>query len=231
MSLILDSQAIVQARAKFYQQIHEFFAAQQATEVQDFALEAVTDEALINYFSTHPISENQTTTIYQIVKVCRDVVPDRKHAREFAMLVWYRQYASLQQLMDDVQNLLGTITGQDVEFENLSYQDAFLRRLEIDPVIADIKSLKDAARRLGLNVALGEDKQAWLDLLFKQFIEPTLGINQPVFLTQGAHNTTKAQLYIDGFKIASIGTGVKLGLDRLLMLLLNIWRIDRVQIE
>ena len=61
--------------------------------------------------------------------------------------------------------------------ESLSYQQAFLRYLEIDPLSADKTQLREVAAKLDLsNVAdTEEDRDTLLQLLFTFGVEPNIG--------------------------------------------------------
>lgn len=298
----------IRARAILYQHIREFFSQRQVLEVETPVLQSVqnsnnpamivqrqiTGEAQrsdlpICLHTSPAFAMQQLLTcgcgaIYQICKVFRHSIKaheqQRKHSSEFSMLAWYTPDVNFAQLMQDIDELLAHVFGYRVDFEVISYQHAFMRRLDINPHRAEVKQLKELARRVGLNVNYGEDRMAWLEALFCHFVEPTLGYNQPVFLTDfpldmaataqskvnddGITVATKFDLYIDGLKLASgqqmhieqslnhmpenpklenqileneilenqhsvLPHGrILLGLDRLLMLLMDKRRIDQV---
>lgn len=289
--------AAIAARARIYQQIREFFALRQVMEVETALLWPTADQTTQSMVATtitanvandqladhpqnaflhtaaHPAMQHLLAqgsgAIYQIAKAFRAIEPDRKHQREFALLTWYRPDFNALQMMQEISDLLSILFAAPVEPKILSYKQAFLHRLDINPLSANIKTLKDSARRVGLNVDLGQDRAAWLRLLFSQMIEPTLGMDYPVYLTDFPHiddaqshdsNTSFStlrsaktnvkqdddgnqvlagfDLYIDGLKLASAHeqvihgldcVRVTLGLDHLLMVLLNTRRIDKVQ--
>ena len=300
----------LKARAALYQKIRQFFAARDVLEVETPILSqaAVTDVHLASisvnrylngqlqtgYLQTSPefamkrLVASGVGSIYQICKVFRDDEHGRKHNSEFSMLEWYRPQFNLLQLMQEVADLLSAVFGHAVEPKILTYKQAFLHRLDMNPLTADLKTLKDTARRLGLNIDLGEDRLAWLDLLFSHFVEPTLGAEYPVYLTDfpaemaslakvkldedGNRVAARFELYIDGLELANAYdeladaaeqarrfeadnaerqsrglpvvpvdnnllaalaqfpecAGIALGLDRLLMVLLDTRRIDKV---
>jgi lysyl-tRNA synthetase class 2 len=60
-----------------------------------------------------------------------------------------------------------------------------------------LSELKDAAHRVGINLDLGDDRLAYIDLLFSHMVEPSLGFDTPVFLTdfhQNWHHWRKLKL-------------------------------------
>lgn len=273
MTPSLVNVAAIQVRAKLYQQIRQFFAERNVLEVETPMLSPIADtpstamsvqyhgndELTIGYLHTSPaptmkqLIVKEVGSIYQISKVFRNVATDRKHAKEFSLLNWYRPDFNLLQSMQEISDLLSVVFGYSVEPKILSYQQAFMHRLDIDPIMADIKTLKDAARRVGLYENLGDDRVAWLTLLFTHFVEPTLGMEYPVYLTDfpvemastatlktdeaGNQLAARFELYMDGLKLASVCdemadtvqcVGATLGLDHLLMVLLQTRRIDKV---
>lgn len=300
----------IQARAILYQQIRQFFAARDVLEVETPILSqaAVTDVHLASivanrhmggqqqaaYLQTSPefamkrLVASGLGSIYQICKVFRDDEHGRKHNSEFSMLEWYRPNLSLLALMQEVSDLLSVVFNQSIEPKILSYKQAFLNRLDINPLSADMTTLKRTAQRLGLTIDLGEDRLAWLDLLFSHVVEPSLGFDHPVYLTDfpsemaslakiktdedGFNVAARFELYINGLELANAYdeladsteqtrrfaadnserqqrglsvvpidqhliaaldhfppcAGIALGLDRLLMVLLETTRIDQV---
>lgn len=275
--------AAIATRARLYQQIREFFALRQVTEVETPLLWPVQDQttAALGTISASFCTANQPQTahlarsahpamqhllmqgagaIYQIAKAFRDIDPDRKHQREFTLLTWYRPDFQALQAMQEISDLLSVLFASQVEPKILSYKQAFMHRLDINPLSADIKILKDSARRVGLTVDLGQDRAAWRKLLFSQMIEPTLGMDYSVYLTdlpndndsltedaaatslklddEGNPIQSGFDLYLDGLKLASVHEQsidglecmrVTVGLDHLLMVLLNTRRMDKVQ--
>src|ERR1700676_4082416 len=77
--------------------------------------------------------------IYQICHVVRGLERGRVHNAEFTLIEWYRTGATLDALMDEVaallRELLGNV-GPQRAAERLSYRDAFLRELALDPFTA-----------------------------------------------------------------------------------------------
>ncbi|OFW81028.1 MAG: EF-P lysine aminoacylase GenX, partial [Acinetobacter sp. RIFCSPHIGHO2_12_41_5] len=160
--------------------------------------------------------------IYQICKVFRDDEHGRKHNSEFTMLEWYRPNFSLKDLMFEVTDLLNVTLKQrfgEVRPTILSYKHAFMDRLDLNPLQASLKELKDCCNRVGLNLDLGDDRLGYIDLLFSHFVEPSLGFDTPVFLTDfppelaslaktktdedGEWVAARFELYIEGLELAN----------------------------
>ena len=160
--------------------------------------------------------------IYQICKVFRDDEHGRKHNSEFTMLEWYRPAFSLKDLMLEVTDLLNVVLAQrfgEVRPTIYSYKHAFMDRLDLNPLQATLAELKDACRRVGLNLDLGDDRLGYIDLLFSHMVEPSLGFDTPVFLTDfppelaslaktrvdedGELVAARFELYIEGLELAN----------------------------
>ncbi len=234
----------LRARAQMYAQLRQFFAEREVLEVETPVLSqaGVTDVYLASvqaqrhvqgkrsthYLQTSPefamkrLLASGSGPIYQICKVFRDDEHGRKHNSEFTMLEWYRPGFSLKDLMLEVTDLLNVVLKQrfgEVRPTVLSYKHAFMDRLDLNPLQATLQQLKDAARRVGLNLDLGEDRLGYIDLLFSHMVEPSLGFDTPVFLTDfppelaslaktridddGELVAARFELYIEGLELAN----------------------------
>ncbi|MDR0237744.1 EF-P lysine aminoacylase EpmA [Acinetobacter sp.] len=238
-----DLQAL-KARAKLYQQIRQFFEQRAVLEVETPILSqaGVTDvhlasiqaqrhlqgKKLTHYLQTSPefamkrLLASGSGAIYQICKVFRDDEHGRKHNSEFTMLEWYRPKFNLKELMFEVTDLLNVVLAErfgDIRPTVLSYKHAFIDRIDLNPLKATLSELKDAAKRVGLNLDLGDDRLAYIDLLFSHMVEPSLGFDTPVFLTDfpaelaslaktkldedGELVAARFELYIEGLELAN----------------------------
>lgn len=238
-----DIQAL-KARAKLYRKIRQFFIEHDVLEVETPILSqaGVTDVHLASvqaqrhvhgkkqthYLQTSPefamkrLLASGSGAIYQICKVFRDDEHGRKHNSEFTMLEWYRPQFSLKDLMLEVTDLLNVVLAErfgEVRPTVLSYKHAFIDRLDLNPLQATLQQLKDAAHRVGLNLDLGDDRLAYIDLLFSHMVEPSLGFDTPVFLTDfppelaslaktkldedGEFVAARFELYIEGLELAN----------------------------
>jgi len=122
--------------------------------------------------------------IYQICHVVRAMESGRLHNPEFTLIEWYRIGFSLGQLMDEVEALVRTLLGSAAaarRSERLSYRDAFLHELGIDPFTASAAELEQAARPLGYRAAgrgaraAPLDRDEWLELLVGARVGARLG--------------------------------------------------------
>lgn len=234
----------MRARATMYAQLRQFFAERDVLEVETPILSqaGVTDVYLVSvqaqrhlqgqlhthYLQTSPefamkrLLASGSGPIYQICKVFRDDEHGRKHNSEFTMLEWYRPGMSLKALMLEVTDLLNVVLKQrfeEVRPTVLSYKHAFMDRLGLNPLQASLKELKDCCHRVGISLDLGDDRLGYIDLLFSHMVEPSLGFDTPVFLTdfppelaslaktrideEGELVAARFELYIEGLELAN----------------------------
>lgn len=234
----------LKARAQLYRTIREFFAQRNVMEVEtpivsqagvtDVHLASVQVQRYIEgrvqqqYLQTSPefamkrLLAAGSGPIYQICKVFRDDEHGRKHNSEFTMLEWYRPGLDLRELMHETAALLNVCLAHrfdEIRPLVLSYKHAFQDRLDINPLQATLAQLKQTAQRVGLTLDLGDDRLAYMDLLFSHFVEPSLGFDTPIFLTDfppemaslakvrldedGEEVAARFEVYIEGLELAN----------------------------
>lgn len=121
--------------------------------------------------------------IYQIGRSFRNEEAGRYHNPEFTMLEWYRPHYDMYRLMNEVDDLLQEILECD-SAETLSYQQAFIRHLGVDPLSAEKDELLTVAEKLDVSdlAHREEDRDTLLQLLFMLGVEPVIGQDKPVFI-------------------------------------------------
>lgn len=121
--------------------------------------------------------------IYQLCRSFRNEEAGRHHNPEFTMLEWYRPHYDMYRLMNEVDDLLQQVLECD-SAETLSYQQAFIRHLEVDPLSADKTQLREVAAKLGVGDLANaeEDRDTLLQLLFMLGVEPKIGQDKPAFV-------------------------------------------------
>ncbi|MEC5317589.1 elongation factor P--(R)-beta-lysine ligase [Brenneria populi subsp. brevivirga] len=121
--------------------------------------------------------------IFQLCRSFRNEESGRYHNPEFTMLEWYRPHYDMYRLMNEVDDLLQQVLECE-SAELLSYQQAFLRHLELDPLCADKPQLREAAEKLGLGdiACREEDRDALVQMLFTFGVEPNIGGEKPTFV-------------------------------------------------
>jgi elongation factor P--(R)-beta-lysine ligase len=123
--------------------------------------------------------------IYQICHVVRGLECGRLHNPEFTLIEWYRLGFTLGQLMDEVEALVRALLGPAAasrRSERLSYRDAFVRELGLDPLSASADTLAATAQPLGFRPGAACGRDEWLELLMAARIGPRLGHNALTFV-------------------------------------------------
>ena len=188
-------------RARLYQQVRVFFAERQVLEVETPALsqagntDPFIDSFTVNttvglrYLHTSPeypmkrLLVAGSGDIYQICKVWRRDEAGSRHNPEFTMLEWYRVGFSYQQLMQETADLLHRLMPQlDQAPRFITYRQAFLETVQLDPHAAEVSELQACAWAQGIQFTGELDKQGWCDLLLSHCVEANFPKNQLTFL-------------------------------------------------
>lgn len=201
-----DNIDIIKKHNNLYQSIRSYFHKQQVLEVETPILSqfASTDFHLDSFVVTSPFKQDkcyylQTSPeffmkrllcegsgdIFQICKVFRVDEAGTRHNPEFSMLEWYRLGFSLEQLMQDVADLLVAISDEfakPVEF--ISYREAFLTHLNVNPFATDLAELQKLAEKHISGAPALDNIDDYLSLLLSACIEPKLGQGSLTFLYQ-----------------------------------------------
>lgn len=200
------SRQAMEARADVQADIRAFFRARSVLEVETpvLAQAGVTDVHLVNattalqgqglpvptqyYFQTSPeyamkrLLAAGIGDCFQLCKVVRDEELSARHNFEFTMLEWYRLGFNDQQLMDEVELLLRSLLPAPAA-QRLSYQQAFLQTIAVDPLSATTAELATAITREGIDChVVQEDRDGLLNLAMSLLVEPRLNPEQPTFV-------------------------------------------------
>lgn len=122
--------------------------------------------------------------IYQICHVVRALERGQLHNAEFTLIEWYRRGYSLDALMSEVEALVRELlgaAGTACASERMSYREAFLQTLALDPFTAPLPQLAEHARQAGFIGAAG-DRDELLELLMGTVVGPRLGRNGLTFV-------------------------------------------------
>lgn len=189
----------LQARAKLLRNIRDYLSGQGVMEVEtpllssagntDPEIESITT---VNgrYLRTSPefalkrLLAAGSGDIFEMGRVFRAAESGRTHNPEFTMLEWYRNGFSYQQLMDEVAAIVkycGCGKFDQWPIQKLSYQQLFLRFIELDPFNADEQALCAKAHEHGIH-DIELDRKQWLDLLISMVIQPALPKKQLTFV-------------------------------------------------
>ncbi|MEX0976096.1 MAG: EF-P lysine aminoacylase EpmA [Woeseia sp.] len=119
--------------------------------------------------------------IYEIARVYRDGEAGQRHQPEFTLIEWYRRGYSLDDIMQESIALLTALLEPSRLQGSVvyrSYAAAFRELIDVDPVTADLDSLRRASAADGrLAAALGERRDGWLDLLLATRVAPRFESN------------------------------------------------------
>lgn len=194
-------------RAQVIRKIRQFFEARDVLEVDTPSLSqaSVTDVHLVSfntrfagpgysqgvplYLQTSPefamkrLLAAGSGAIFQISKAFRNEESGRHHNPEFTMLEWYRPGFDHFQLMDEINDLIQNVLACD-SAERITYQDAFMTHLSLDPLTATMEELKQVCSEQGFaNISDTEtDRDTLLQLLFSMRVETQIGQQTPCFV-------------------------------------------------
>lgn len=195
------------ARAALLRLIRDFFYTRNVLEVDTPLLSAgtVTDEHLDAFETPFHFSSTgepvrlflqtspeyamkrllcaQSGSIYQICKAFRHEGEGRWHNPEFTMLEWYRIDFDHFALMNEVDELLQLVLNTQAG-EQISYQHAFIKYLNIDPLDTCDEVLVDIMTKENIDIHAPETLSfdSKLQLLFSYCIEPKIGQQRPCFV-------------------------------------------------
>jgi lysyl-tRNA synthetase class 2 len=179
----------LQARARLYQQVRNFFAERDVLEVDtpQLARHGVTDVHIdcmavpgYGYLQSSPeyhmkrLLAAGAGSIWQLCKAYRQGEAGRYHNPEFTLLEWYRVGFSLDDLINEVLALL-QLTLPDRMPRRIRFRQSFLEATGLDPLLASTSELAAHAHREGCGEAdiPDLDKAGWVDWLMATQVEPT----------------------------------------------------------
>ncbi len=114
--------------------------------------------------------------IFSVARVFRDGELGRRHEPEFTLIEWYRRGYDLADMARETTELIAAVLDRPAlaaQCSSLCYRDAFEDAIGLDPHTAPVDALVAAAGTdEDLRQSLGEDRDAWLDLLLCTRIAP-----------------------------------------------------------
>jgi lysyl-tRNA synthetase class 2 len=171
--------------------------------------------------------------IYQVCHVARGLERGRHHNAEFTLVEWYRNGFTLERLMDEVdafaRHVLGPVATSFAS-QYVTYREAFISALGLDPLTCPLSELRAAALDLGFalaantHAAAGESahladsgRDELLDFLMAAHIGPKLGRKALTFIhrypaSQAAlarldpadlRTALRFELYCEGLELAN----------------------------
>lgn len=125
--------------------------------------------------------------IYQVARVFRGDERGRRHNPEFTMVEWYRLGIDHHALMDDVERLLRSLLAPLRAVgptRRVTYADAFVAVLRVDPLSVSTSDLRDAMLARGADVpaSIASERDALLDLAMATLVAPAFAADRITFL-------------------------------------------------
>lgn len=202
-------------RNQILAQIREYFNSHQVLEVETPTLSTstITDLHLeaMRTLHTNPLSVEKThlflqtspeyymkrllcegfPSIFQLTKCFRDDEVGRYHNPEFTMLEWYRLGFSMEELIDDVDNIFRLVLDTPL-CERVAYRDLFQKYADFDAIEATDATIVSVCQRFGFENFISKnfsgslstvERDTLLQLLFCEIIEPKIGNDRPIAVT------------------------------------------------
>ena len=184
---------VVRERARVYRQIRTFLNTRGClevetpvlmpttnTDVQVGSLELSCCERRL-FLQTSPeyamkrLLAAGSGSIFQIAHAFRQDEHGQRHNPEFSLLEWYREGYDYQQLMDEMELLITTLSLRHCNFSRITYRQLFAQSLELkidDISLDDLRS--ECARRVPGCDSQTLDFDQCLDLLLALVIAPDM---------------------------------------------------------
>ena len=194
-----------------------------STEVHLDSLEVTSSHGHVGFLPTSPeypmkrLLAAWKQPIFQISKSFRAFEVGARHNSEFTMLEWYTPDQQLNALAKQLCDLL-SVLGVDTQAEHKSYA-ALFGAVDVDVFQDSIEELYSRAHALKLSPPQGLDRLGLLDLIFSMCIEPSLGDEAPLFVTdflpeqaslaalttdqEGHRVAARFELYYKGLELAN----------------------------
>lgn len=235
---------ILQRRADLLRQLRDFFQQQCFWEVEtpllsadtvvDRYLEPIAVTALTAGAGRHTEFWLQTSPefgmkrllaagarhIYQVARAFRRDEAGPLHNLEFTLVEWYAVGDDLWQGMRRLTELCAALLHSTPT--QITYRDAFLSILQVDPHRATVAELAQTAATHRVSIPASyaaADRDEWLNLLLAERIQPRLGFDRPVILydypasqsalarlrqdDQGQTVAARFELYAQGIELAN----------------------------
>ncbi len=183
----------IHERARIYQQIRNFFSLRDYLEVDTPLLSKATNTdvqiASIQAFNQGQALYLQTSpefamkrllaagsgSIYQICHAFREAETGHRHNAEFTLLEWYHLGYDYHALMDEVETLIDTLSGQTNNYARICYRDLLFEHCNVDITRIPLATLREKSSELVPGTDTDElDFDQCLDLLLSMVVAPRL---------------------------------------------------------
>ena len=122
--------------------------------------------------------------IYQITRSFRGGEVGPLHNPEFTIIEWYRRGDSMADAMAMLSDMTEALLGRGPA-QQVSYADAMLRHIDLDPHRASTAEIVAAVTAAGIAAPTSldaSDRDGWLGLLMSELVEPRLSDQRPVIV-------------------------------------------------
>jgi lysyl-tRNA synthetase class 2 len=172
-------------------------------------------------FAMKRLVASGATAIYQICKAFRQGESGKRHNPEFTMLEWYRVGDDLSAGMNLLAEFAQAILGCQ-SIQKQTYRDAFLKHANVDPFRDDVATFRRMLNANGVDWSFlsgSDDRDAWLNLIMCEMVEPKLGNENPVIIfdwpesqaalaqvretPDGWRVAERFELYLNGIELAN----------------------------
>jgi elongation factor P--(R)-beta-lysine ligase len=183
---------ILKDRAKMFAKVRSFFSKKNILEVDPPSLnknpsidehidvmKTFVLEKEIGYLHASPeyamkrLLATFNQDIYFLGHVFRKNELGDFHNPEFCMIEWYRKNISFDLFIKETIDLLFLFL-KKISFEALSYKNAFLKFLNINPLTISLQECLELAKEKNISVSGNLTKDAFLNLFMSYLIEPRL---------------------------------------------------------
>ena len=123
--------------------------------------------------------------IYSVCRVFRDGEAGDRHQPEFTLLEWYRIGFGFTDIIEDTCEVIANaLQLADPSVDRLDYAQAFDQYAGLDPLHAPVDKLAAAVHAdSDLRETLGEDRDAWLDLVLSTRVVPCFASDRLTVIT------------------------------------------------
>jgi len=140
-------------------------------------------------------------SIFQLGKAWRDGETGDLHEPEFTMLEWYSMGMDDAGIMEETEDLVRVLAEQfgegvlraaghtasagaeGLRFQRITFREAFVQHTGLDPETAEPRSLGRMLRASGTKPPGQASREDLVDLLLALVVQPRLGLDRPVFVT------------------------------------------------
>lgn len=183
---------IVKKRAYFLEKVRNYFSKKNIFEVdlpilQKYPsidehidpMQTVSYDKKVRYLHTSPellmkrLLSHIDLNIYQLSHVFRKDEVGNLHNPEFTLIEWYKKDIDFFDFIKEVIELITIFTGKK-NITYMSYKEAFLKFLKINPLSSSKKDLLDLIKKKDSSSFSHWDQETILQFLFSHYIEPKL---------------------------------------------------------